>query len=299
MRITAKRQRIWAETGVSLDEVAVSFYNADGSARDFNKVIAEISEGLAFMDDEHANATLKELAGSYGQVALRALSASGGIEDMQDKMSQQRSAAEVAQTQMETMQARLDSFGSSMETLAIKVLSPLIENVLTPFILFLTDGLNAFNAWLDTDDAQAAIAAISAGFQHALDAVQVFWTLIQNVVALSAALWRGDWTEAFKIAVRTVIEFINGVIGLLETLYRAMLGFIQRVLNSMIRFVNDALQALPDFLKDNVYHLTGGQIDIKQGKLIQEVAFADNFSLPRVQLPAFAQRGRPLRRSST
>ena len=259
------------------------------AARDFNEVISEISEALAFFSDEDANAILKDLAGSYGQVAARALVASGGIDDMQETMEDQRSAAEVAETQMDTLQARVDSFGSSMETLAIKVLTPLIDNVLKPFTEFLTDGLNAFNAWLDTDDAQAALAAVGAAFEHVWAVVQVWWTLMQNVIALMGALFRGDWTEAFKIAVRTVIEFINGVIGLLETLYRAMLGFIQRVLNSMIRFVNDALQALPDFLKDNVYHLTGGQIDIKQGKLIQEVGFADDFSLPRVQLPAFAQ----------
>ena len=161
------------ESREALDALGTSFFDADGSARDFNVVIAEISEGLAGMTDEDANATLKDLAGNYGQVALRALAASGGIDSMQQKMEEQRDAAEVAETQMNTLDARVASFGSSMETLAINVLTPLIDNVLKPLVVFLTDALNAFNAWLDTDDAQQAIAAVSAGLQYVWEVVGI------------------------------------------------------------------------------------------------------------------------------
>ena len=301
-------------------ENAFSFFDEDGSARDFNEVIREISVALGEMTDLEANTTLKQLAGSYGQVAARALVASGGIDAMQETMGEQRSAAEVAETQMDTLDARVASFGSSMETLAVKVLTPLIDNVLKPFTEFLTDGLNAFNAWLDTDDAQQAIAAVSAGLQFLWEVVSSLVTIVRNAVGLIVSIFQGDFAGAFDYAqavvtavidyiklvwgtgldfvvhliqnfvptaIRVFIGFVNGIIGLLESAFRGILTFVQNILNTIIRSINDALNSLPDFVKDTVFNVTGGRIDIKKGVgLLQEIDVAGSFSLPRVGLPA-------------
>ena len=50
---------------------------------------------------------------------------------------------------------------------------------------------------------------------------------------------------------------------------------MENILNSIIRLVNDTLNSLPDFVKDTVFNVTGGAIDIKQGVgLLQETTLA-------------------------
>ena len=307
------------ESARALEDLGTSFFDADGNARDFNVVIAEISEGLAGMTDAEANATLKDLAGSYGQVAARALVASGGIDEMQQKMGEQRTAADVAQTQMDTLQARWDSFGATLETLAIKVFLPLIDNFLKPLVVWITEAVNAFNAWLDTDQARQAIAAAGHGLEYVGQVIGVVADIVRNAVGYIVSIFQGDWTSAFDYAqalvasvidyiklvwgtgldfivnlirgfaptaIRTFLGFVNGIIGLLESAFRGILTFVQNILNTIIRSINDALNGLPDFVKDTVFNVTGGRIDIKKGiGLLQEIDVAGSFSLPRVGLP--------------
>ena len=299
---------------------AFSFFNEDGSARDFNEVIREISVALGEMTDLEANTTLKQLAGSYGQVAARALVASGGIDEMQDAMSQQRTAAEVAETQMDTFQARLDSLGSTLETLAIKVFIPLIDNFLKPLVEWLINSVNAFNMWLETEQAQQVIAAAGEGLQFLGQIIGQMVTIVRNAVGLIVSVLQGDFAGAFDYArqlvesvieyiklvwgtgldfivhliqnfgptaIRVFIGFVNGIIGLLESAFRGILTFVQNILNTIIRTINDALNSLPDFVKDTVFNVTGGSIDIKKGVgLLQEIDVAGSFELPRVGLPA-------------
>ena len=88
-------------------------------------------------------------------------------------------------------------------------------------------------------------------------------------------------------AIRVFIGFVNGIIGLLESAFRGILTFVQNILNTIIRSINDALNSLPDFVKDTVFNVTGGRIDIKKGVgLLQEIDVAGSFELPRVGLPA-------------
>ena len=271
------------------------------------------------MTDAEANATLKDLAGSYGQVAARALVASGGIDEMQQKMGEQRTAADVAQTQMDTLQARWDSFGATLETLAIKVFLPLIDNFLKPLVVWITEAVNAFNAWLDTDQARQAIAAAGEGLQYVGEIIGILVDIVRNAIGFIVSIFQGDWTSAFDYAraivssvidyiklvwgtgldfivnlirgfaptaIRTFLGFVNGIIGLLESAFRGILTFVQNILNTIIRSINDALNGLPDFVKDTVFNVTGGRIDIKKGiGLLQEIDVAGSFSLPRVGLP--------------
>ena len=146
--------RVTDTTVAAWKAIGTTWFDAEGEARSLDAVIKDINDGLEDKTPEEANAILKDIFGSYGITAANALLAADGIEEMQQAMDEQRTAGEVADEQMMTLSASIDSLGSSLQTLAIKVLTPFIENILKPLVTFLIDALNAFNEWTDTEDAQ-------------------------------------------------------------------------------------------------------------------------------------------------
>lgn len=192
-----------------LNDIQLSFFNADGSARDFNDVIRDISDGLSLMTDNQANAVLKDLAGSYGQVAARALVAAGGIDDMEAKMGGQNSAAETAEKRLDSFDQKVNLLNSSLEGLFIEVIGPLVEEGLKPLVEWVTEALNSFVLWLgETDAVGQAVSGVGA-------ILGVFLETAQNVFGLVSALISGDFAGAFdqaKALVERAFAFIEGVI---------------------------------------------------------------------------------------
>lgn len=191
-----------------LNNLSLSFFNADGSARDFNDVVAEISEGLSLMSDNQANAVLKDLGGSYGQVALRALAASGGIDDMQQKMSEQNSAAEVAQERLESYDQKVNLLGSSMEGLMIAVVGPLVENVLKPLVSWSTEALNTFTMWISETNA------VGVGIDFLIGILSLFFTQVQDGFKVVQLLLKGDFAGAwshFQAMIERGWNFVQGI----------------------------------------------------------------------------------------
>ena len=279
--------------------LGTTWFDSEGQARPLDDIIKDINEGLADKTPEEANLILKDLFGTYGITAANALLAADGIEDMQEAMAGQRTAAEVADEQMQTFQAQMDSLGSTMQTLAIKVFTPFIKNILIPLIMFVIDAVNAFSEWTDTTEAQAFFAGVELVIGMVLNRLIGLWNFITGIL-------QGDWVKAFEgmlqyilgfpVQLNQVIDgivaFANGIITVLENAFRGILTFVENILNSIIRLVNDTLNSLPDFVKDTVFNVTGGRIDIKQGVgLLQETNLAGGFTLPRVQRPNIGGAG--------
>ena len=217
------------ESEAALARLNTGFFNADGSARDFNVVIAEISQGLSGLSDQEANAVLKDLAGSYGQVAARALVASGGIDAMQEAMAGQRTAAEVAAEQLNTFQGRLDSLGSSLQTLAIQVFTPLIDNVLSPLISVVTQVVNAFADWAQTAEAVAIFSVFREVGAAVLEILTVLGQIALPFVQIAfqnLATFVGFVANGFLFLIGKVRDFVNFIYGILQP----ALGFLSGVL---------------------------------------------------------------------
>lgn len=137
---TTANQEAWDRLGTSL-------YDSEGNVRDLEVVLGEMSTALEGMPVEEQNAIIHDLAGSYGQMGLRALLGSISISTMEQRMSESATSTDVASAKMDTMAGALDSLGGSIETLMINVFTPFNENVLKPMAETLTEIVNGLSEW--------------------------------------------------------------------------------------------------------------------------------------------------------
>jgi TP901 family phage tail tape measure protein len=130
------------------DELGISMYDAQGNMRSLDAIIKDLNVALDGTSDERRNYIITTLAGSYGQIGLSALLASNGIDTMQTSMSEAATASEMAQGRMNSFRGIISSFQSSVETLSINVLGPLVTKYIMPAITSITMFLNELNGWI-------------------------------------------------------------------------------------------------------------------------------------------------------
>ena len=76
--------------------------------------------------------------------------------------------------------------------------------------------VNAFNMWLETEQAQQVIAAAGEGLQFLGQIIGRLVTIVRNAVGLIVSVLQGDFAGAFDYArqlVESVIEYIQAGLG--------------------------------------------------------------------------------------
>lgn len=140
-RDTADVQGVWNELGVSM-------FDSEGNFRDLNDVIQDLNVAMADMTEEERQATIRTLGGAYGQMGLSALLAADGTEAMKDRMELAADASVIATARMMSFRGVVNQLRSSLETLSINILGPLVNDYIKPLVLWLVLALNKFNEWL-------------------------------------------------------------------------------------------------------------------------------------------------------
>lgn len=136
----------WSDLGVSL-------FDSAGEMRDLDTVFNEIEASMANMTMEDQNRIATALAGSYGVLGFNALLASDGIGAMEETMSGQASAADVAQARMASFKGQINSMMGSVQALMITALTPFMNNVLLPIIARIIGVTNAVTTWATENEA--------------------------------------------------------------------------------------------------------------------------------------------------
>jgi len=137
---TDRTQGAWQRLGTSM-------FDATGAARPLGDVMEDIRAGLAGMTDEQRTRTIQDLAGSFGQLGLIALTSGDSIEDMMSMMSQGADVADVAAARMDTFSGAIAFLRGSIETFQINTLTPFLNDVLRPLVMRVAELINAFDAW--------------------------------------------------------------------------------------------------------------------------------------------------------
>lgn len=195
---TASTREAWEMLGTSL-------YDATGRIRPLEDVLRDIALAAEDMTDEERQRAFQQLAGSYGILGLEALTSSISIGEMKDRMGDTAGAADVAAARMDTFQGRLDALKSSVETLSITALTPLMQNVLQPLVEQMTGVIGEVTAWAEANPelaqslGQIGLVAIVAG-----PALVALGTVISSI--------------------GTVIGLLTGAIGLLGGALAALLS---------------------------------------------------------------------------
>jgi len=124
--------------------LGTSWKDAQGNILPLDDIIKNIVRGMEGMSQAEKLLIIQDLAGQFGKKGLAALIAAGGISEMNEKMVEAATANEVAAKQMESFSGAVNQLKGSLQTLAIVVIGPFVENILQPLVVFLTKAVNAF-----------------------------------------------------------------------------------------------------------------------------------------------------------
>jgi TP901 family phage tail tape measure protein len=172
----------WAELGVSM-------FDAQGNVRDFDSILTDLDAALSGLPMEDQIRLSQALAGAYGRNALQALLNADGISAMETAMQGAAGAAEVADARMAGWIGANEALQGSLETLQIQVLTPFLEDVLTPMVKELTSVVNQFTAWA-TENPELAntIVTILAGLVLLIGVLIPLGIIISTVGTVVGAL---------------------------------------------------------------------------------------------------------------
>lgn len=185
------------------DALGTSFYNADGSMRPLDDVIADINAGLADKSPAEAQELITQLAGTFGQMGLSALLATGGIGNMVDAMAGGADITDVAEARLSTFSGAMSYLQGTVETLMINALIPFMDSVLTPLIMQVTEVINQFTQWYQSNEELGDIVVMVLGALVAVGPVLIAIGMAASVAGTAIA------------GIGAVLGFILSPIGLI------------------------------------------------------------------------------------
>lgn len=261
-------------------ELGISMYDSEGKIRPLKTVITELDEALDGMTTEDQNRLMSQLAGSYGILGLNALRGSISMDDMQEAMEGSTTAAEISEAKMQTLTGKFDELGGSVETLMIEAFTPFNEDVLKPMAENLTEIVNSITNWVKENPQLTQQIIVLAGGAIALGAaLLVGGTLITGFSAALtglriAALFLSGPIGMLVLAVGGLIALISdtGVqqglaawgeaFNTLGVIIGRLSDRVGRWFNNMVRDVQVAVLEMVGGLRDAIYEMSGGTIDI-------------------------------------
>lgn len=170
-----------AEAKKALDSLGISAYKTDGSARDFNIVVDELSGALKGMSEENANALKSTIFTTNGMNAFNKMTASTSerVKELQEGLGGAGgSAAQQARTQLDNLNGQLTLLKSAIEATAIT-----IGNKLLPYVTKAVGWVQAAFEWINSlSDAQVENIMKWAGIAAAIGpAILIFGKVVTAI----------------------------------------------------------------------------------------------------------------------
>lgn len=208
-----------AEAKRALDNLGISAYNTDGSARDFNIVVDELSGALKGMSEENANALKSTIFTTNGMNAFNKMTAStsGRVKELQKGLGEAGgSAAQQAKTQLDNLNGQITLLKSAVEGIAISVGDKLLPHIKKAVEWFQSAAEHISNL----SDAQVDNILKWAGIAAAIGpALMIFGKVVTAV---------GSVKRAFG-AVRRTIGTFGGVIGTITSPAGIVIGVLAAI----------------------------------------------------------------------
>lgn len=139
---TSSTTEAWSRLGTSM-------YDSEGNMKNLNSLLGEIRTGLEDLPVSEQNEIIMGLAGSYGQLSLRTLLFGNDLAATQGAMEDAASATAVADQMMGSWNSQVGSLMGSLESLAISVMGPFVENTLKPLVAQAIEVVNSIKLWAD------------------------------------------------------------------------------------------------------------------------------------------------------
>ena len=245
-----------------MDNLDISFQNADGTMKSMPEIITALKTSLTGMSDAQQVATLKTLFGVEGMRAATTLLKlnTDGYQKLNDEVNKNGVASELANARMSGMAGALEQLRGSAETAALK-----IGQALEPAILIvskaLTIAINLFTALpgpiQSVVAAVGAFAAVLGPVLMIMGALKTSTTLTTGALlakqaalgAVTAAQWlfNAALLAAPYLAIIAAIALIIGAIVLLVKNWDTVTAVIGKVWTAIKDFASNAWNVLKDF----------------------------------------------------
>ncbi len=205
----------------ALKELGVSAYNADGSARDFNDVVDNLSGALGSMSAQQKNAYLNTIFGIQG---LDAYNKMAGVSTEKTNSfkealaSASGSAAEQAATQLDNLEGSMTLLDSAMDGLKLSFYS-MFSGKLKAGIDLISESVTILTEGLSSGGLLGIIKSLGG---VADNAIQKLLKSLSSVTKLPLVSW-------FKQLKKTGSAAFSGVGDAVKTLFSAFDPLIQAV----------------------------------------------------------------------
>lgn len=198
------------ETTAILKSMNVSLYDSEGQMRTLPDIMAQLSTAMAGMSEEQRHNIAQTLAGTHGMRAMNTLIAEGvpGWEAMEEGIANAATAQETAAARTQGLNAATEQLRGVLETLMIKVGTPLIEHFITPAVKGLTEWVAVLSKMMpSTEEVSAALGTMTAAGTRVVDSIRNVIDLIQRGELLAAIQdeWPA-WSEKIQAALANAVS---------------------------------------------------------------------------------------------
>lgn len=250
----------------ALEELGVAAYNSDGSARDFNDVVNDLSGALSGMSAEEANAYKQTIFGIQGLNAFNKMTVTGieKQEQWKDALAAASDGAGEAAKQYGTMtdnlQGDIDIWNSAMDGFKITIADQLMPTV-REFVQFGSDSMGQLTAAFQENGLSGAMEALGGILSDGLAMItEMLPSFVEAGLALLTALVQGvmdNLPALTEAAVEIVVMLANSIAENLPNLIESG----AQILRQIVDVILDNLDTLFDAALEIITTLAEGLIE--------------------------------------
>jgi TP901 family phage tail tape measure protein len=241
--------RLTAPTGEAadvLDQLGLNVYNADGSMRDFQSIVGDLSTATKGLTDVQRNAALSTLFGADAIRAANVLVGEGaqGFADMEAAVNKAGAAEEAAGARMKGFDGAMEGLKGSIDSLLIKIGTPFL-GALTGITQALTEMVNGFmNLPSGVQTAIVVLLGVAAAAGPVLVAIGAMASGVGALMPVIAAV--GAVVGAISAPVLAVVAVVAALGAAWATNFMGIRDITMAVFNAVVGPIQNFIAVVQD-----------------------------------------------------
>lgn len=240
----------------ALDSLGVAAYNSDGSARDFNEVVNDLSSALSNMSDEEAAAYKQTIFGIQGLDAFNKMTVTG-VKKQKEWAAALAGSTGEASKQYDTMTDNLEGdiaiWNSALDGFKV-ALSDQMMPTIREFVQLGSDGMGKITEAFQQNGIDGAIEAVSEVLEGMLEKIS---SIIPEVIKVVKAVIDAVIQVLPQLIMDIIPPLFDALLEALLSLIDYLPEILQALLTVAFAVVDSLLERLPEILATIVSAIMG------------------------------------------